>query len=450
MFGVSPLVSTKVNGALCVMKVSYKNIGFSLIAAIGIILAMEALLQGLSLAFPIVKATLAREPTLAEPTAAEPTVATHLADERLGHRPNPKYPGHDSKGWRNERVPAHSAIVALGDSQTYGINVSTFQAWPQQLGLLSGQTTYNMAYGGYGPPNYLLLFDEALELRPQLVIATFYTGNDLWEAFQLVHIKGKLPNLKSSLEDHGSLPISAEESLATERNLTQLTDQIMHNLEAEPKIELGRGKLREFLADNSKLYGILRLSRRAIESMVGLNFKDGESWNLIRRKALLHKEDLLVIENGTIRTVLSPKYRLSVLDLGSPIIRAGRRISLKSFELMNQRAKSEGILFAVLLIPTKELVFKDEVSQSTKSPPETYARLVQNEELVWNETRHFFETHGIMFVDSLEGLRECLRKGQNPYLETWDGHPNAIGYSAIATSVFSQLDKLPGWIHRKQ
>jgi hypothetical protein len=76
-------------------------------------------------------------------------------------------------------------------------------------------------------------------------------------------------------------------------------------------------------------------------------------------------------------------------------------------------------------------------------------RLVQNEELVWKETRDFLTTRKIPFVDSLEALRECLRKGQIPYLQSWDGHPNCIGYSAIAASVSSELDKLPGWDHRR-
>jgi hypothetical protein len=47
-----------------------------------------------------------------------------IPDARLGHRLNPAYPGHDVRGWRNQ-VPLDAAdIVALGDSQTYGLGVS--------------------------------------------------------------------------------------------------------------------------------------------------------------------------------------------------------------------------------------------------------------------------------------------------------------------------------------
>jgi lysophospholipase L1-like esterase len=416
------------------MKLNYKHVAFYLIAAIVMILAMEAVLQVLLLASPGFKATLAREPI----------ALTTITDERLGHRPNPKHPEHDSRGWRNKRVPDRSAIVALGDSQTYGINVVPFQAWPQQLEVFCGLTVYNMAYGGYSPAHYLLLLDEALALKPQLIIATLYTGNDLWESFHLVHDSGQLPSLKASLMDRAGQTISGGESGEMERKLTNLTDQMMRQMEAEPTIDQTRGKLREFLADNSKLYGVFRLSRRFYESIVGLDINERENWDSLRAQALLHKDDLLMTENGPIRAVLSPKYRLGVLDLDNAIIREGLRISLTSLELLNQRVKSERVVFMVLLIPTKELVFKEEVYRSSKRIPESYAKLLQNEELVWKEAKDFLTQRKIPFVDSLEALRECLRKGRNPYLQAWDGHPNAIGYAAIAASVSSELDNLLG------
>lgn len=39
-----------------------------------------------------------------------------IYDERLGWRPNPEHPEHDSKGFRNKFVPNEISIVCMGDS----------------------------------------------------------------------------------------------------------------------------------------------------------------------------------------------------------------------------------------------------------------------------------------------------------------------------------------------
>src|SRR6267142_7232120 len=54
-------------------------------------------------------------------------------DQRLGARPNPDFPGHDKKGFRNQTIPSQVAIVAMGDSQTYGTGVNREDAWPKQM-----------------------------------------------------------------------------------------------------------------------------------------------------------------------------------------------------------------------------------------------------------------------------------------------------------------------------
>lgn len=72
-------------------------------------------------------------------------------DARLGYRNNPLTPGLDARHWRNAAALEHADIVALGDSQTYGFNVSTKEAWPQRLGKMLNASVYQMAVAGYGP-----------------------------------------------------------------------------------------------------------------------------------------------------------------------------------------------------------------------------------------------------------------------------------------------------------
>ena len=122
-----------------------KSLVFSVVAIIATFVLLEVLLQILAYTFPKVNGLLSRT-----------TMQNTIEDEKLGWRPNPKHPEHDRKGFRNRQVPNKVDIVTMGDSQTYGTQVTPIEAWPQQLELLSRNTTYNMAYGGYGPAHSLI------------------------------------------------------------------------------------------------------------------------------------------------------------------------------------------------------------------------------------------------------------------------------------------------------
>ena len=54
-----------------------------------------------------------------------------------------------------------------------------------------------MAFGGYGPVQSLILWDEAVALQPRIVIEAFYAGNDLFDSFDIVYNEGELSDLKS-------------------------------------------------------------------------------------------------------------------------------------------------------------------------------------------------------------------------------------------------------------
>ncbi len=59
-----------------------------------------------------------------------------IPDAGLRQRPNPAYPEHDQLGFRNPAVPSRAAIVALGDSQTYGFGMLSRASWPARLAVL--------------------------------------------------------------------------------------------------------------------------------------------------------------------------------------------------------------------------------------------------------------------------------------------------------------------------
>src|SRR5437868_1341535 len=71
-----------------------------------------------------------------------------VSDPILRHRIKEDAIGHDAWGFRNESVPLHADIVAIGDSQTYGWIAGSKYSWPSQLQAITGRTVYNMGLGG--------------------------------------------------------------------------------------------------------------------------------------------------------------------------------------------------------------------------------------------------------------------------------------------------------------
>jgi len=114
--------------------------------------------------------------------------ATLVDDPVLGHRIKPHTTGHDALGFRNAVTPQRVNIVAIGDSQTYGVNAPRNGSWPHQIGVLLREPVYNMALGAYGPLEYLYLAkQEAMKLQPQQLLVGFYFGNDLLDACNVAH-----------------------------------------------------------------------------------------------------------------------------------------------------------------------------------------------------------------------------------------------------------------------
>jgi hypothetical protein len=62
--------------------------------------------------------------------------------------------------------------------------------WPSRLATyLDGKTDilYNMSVGGWGPTQYVDIFEKALYLQPLVVVVAYYTGNDPLDSFIQVY-----------------------------------------------------------------------------------------------------------------------------------------------------------------------------------------------------------------------------------------------------------------------
>lgn len=96
----------------------------------------------------------------------------------------------DLLGFRNRAVPVVADVVAIGDSQTEGLNAAVDTNWPGRLRAYLGRRApviYNMSVGGWGGVQYLAMTGPALALRPRAIVVAYYTGNDPVEALHLAY-----------------------------------------------------------------------------------------------------------------------------------------------------------------------------------------------------------------------------------------------------------------------
>lgn len=400
------------------MKITLKKHFFTGILIATLILFFEFFLQVMAFSFAKIDRLLSRSGNL----------SPIVEGEELGYRSNLYHPDHDENGFRNEKVPESAAIVALGDSQTYGTGCKREEAWPQQLDLLSGKSIYNMALPGFSPAHSLIFFEQAVEFKPELIIVAFYAGNDCYDAFNLVYIRNQLHEFKSTSE----YIAKKVKNLVSDKTIKECT-QGFTKRRTELK-ELSR--TRYFLSDNSRLYGFLRLLKRTYRDF---RYSVPDS---LKKYTNHRKEFCLEFNHESFETVFTPNYRLCALDQNDIRILEGHRIALKAIRTMSERAAYSRIDFTVLLIPTKELVFKNIFGDDKNDVSNVYFDLIENEEIFWQKTKSFLEMQQIHHIDSLPALRKVLDVGQQPYRTNTDGHPNEVGYHAIAELVLAESQKL--------
>lgn len=354
-------------------------------------------------------------------------VAHHrVHDAQLGWRLNADYPDIDAWGFRNQAVPARADIVILGDSQTYGYGVAPELSWPRQLAATTGLTTYNIACSGYSAVHGLAIWQDAISLQPQTVIAAVYAGNDLYDTFELVYGHDQLPQLRST-------DVGQQARIAAAEQASPLSER------ARLVTRMGRATwpLRDVLRDSSALFHFIRHLQSGSAALAG---RAPNSWQATSDRARRHPQFLYAHDGGLgARTTLTVTKRLLPLDTTDPRIEEGLYLTLDALADMAQRSKAAGMGFLILWIPTKELVFAPQLAADVPD----LARLVQAETFVQSRVRDLATELGVSFIDALPVLRRSLERGEQPYPETADGHPTAAGYGRIARVVASCLQGEP-------
>ncbi len=329
-------------------------------------------------------------------------------DPILGQKVLPGSAGHDEWGFRNRHVPVSADIVAIGDSQTYGVSAKGSQSWPAQLARITGSDVYNLALGGYGPMEYdYLLRNQATRLNPKTIVVAVYFGNDFMDAFRTVYGRPGWEHLTTRRKDF----------VLDKGNAAQT---------APPVLFAGT---REWLVSNSVIY-----------RMAAFSFGEFVHRLEVQHQAGTATKNFVVLsdQSGRLVTVFTPKTRLNALNTASDEVQEGIRLTADALVGMKDFADRKTIRFMVILLPTKESVYWPVVVRASAHPDEDLAQLVQQEASARAMLTERLEKSGICFEDMLPALR--AKVDEEPlYPNNDDGHPNEHGYQVIAERVSQVL-----------
>jgi lysophospholipase L1-like esterase len=339
--------------------------------------------------------------------------ATLVDDPILGHRIEPFSTGHDALGLRNREVPEHADIVAIGDSMTYGVSASRDSSWPQHLSRLLHEPVYNMGLGGYGPLQYLQLArTSARSMKPKLLVVGFYFGNDLMDSYYLAHGRPYWHDWRLA----GGAP----------------SGSTAFDLEGMATPHKRFAAIRNWLASHSLLYSVIRatvltpLARREQARMAEQAGRD--AWMLWKDPAI-----------PEIETGFKPRMRLAALDLTLPAVREGMQISKRALRAIDVEARGLHAGMLTVLIPTKERAYCSYLQNSGEPLPPSFVRLCKAELAANLELKAYLDEQDMVYLDVLPVLEGRIREHQQVYPPGSDGHPQGVGYRAIAEAICAAI-----------
>jgi hypothetical protein len=396
------------------------------------------LFRGAALVVGVIMAEL----TLDLTSLISPRVNYHLSrpwsrmiipDKELGLRMSPYYPGNDSWGFRNKAVPDHCDILAIGASLTYGYATTPNKSWPRQLEALTGRPTYNMSCGGYGPCEYYLLLDKGLNLKPRLVLVEFYTGNVLPKPYRRVYRNGRFKEFRT--QDPAALTAMQK----AEDDLPLPPDA----LEVKEEDDAQMNPIRQWLSNHSSLYGLGRELLPLITGKVYYSPLREDDPPQDRLEAVAQRAGRLPFDpDSQLRTVFfDPEIRTNSLpfQLDDPRIQEGRRITEQILLSMQGKARTHDSQLMVVIIPTKEFVYRELAKSHADSLPAAFFEQVHLEERMTAAIERWLASQDLAFVNVTASLRSCLDRGLGPHPQSDDVHMNAVGYQAVAEAVAARL-----------
>ena len=336
-----------------------------------------------------------------------------VPDPELSYRLDPKFPEVDRSGFRNpefkDAAPPAVDLAALGDSHTFGNNVTSDSSWPKILGKRLGKSVYNFGVPSYGIYQYQRLFYRALKLNPRWIIIALYPANDLVYNCTLLD----LPYWQKRFSSDLKLPATGP--CVRQRQRARAVDQKRPNVFE---------RFGEWLNTHSAVISLISYyGREATQNWSDYHFVSGKfRTNVSVKRARQHQR---------------------ATDQRLEWIRTHFDNSLVLFDEMAKQAQQAHVRLGVLVIPSQErVVMNFAAKQGVRVAPPLPSFL--REEALTKDYLKFFSSRKIPAVDVLGSMVELLGRaavsGEQVYP---NGHPLANGYAAYAGAAERLLQSPP-------
>ncbi len=352
-------------------------------------------------------------------------------DPILGIRLLPFQSGHDGKGFRNRTAAGYFPIVCIGDSMIYGISVPRKYAIPQQLSRLVHQPVYNMGLGSYGPVQYYQLLINSQEMHPQKTIISFFLGNDLLDAADIVNERDYWKGLQKDLDDAGQLHDFGVCPIPLGDHAPQYKYQ-------DPNIVTMR--LRKSGSPIWEIHSSLRL-HSGLYALIYEGSVKPLIARLLERKVHLNLPGAFY--SPQVDTIFVPGVNLTSLDPQNPQVRLGLLVTKKVLELMAQfpdaQKDRQNLLF--FITPTKENVYYNYLTSRKIALPPQFECAVYYEREISRWLQKSITAKGFRFIDVFPQMEQAANQGVILYHVSSDAHPNIAGNRVIAQALAEALKK---------
>lgn len=326
-----------------------------------------------------------------------------VRDPVYGHVHVPGRGGLDAWGYRNAHVPETAAIVCLGDSQTFGVNIRRRDNYASEVARLSGLEVYNMSLGGYGPLQYVEMAKQALVLEPKVVTIGFYFGNDLADASRFLGLEHWAEQRDPELSY--TLPNDVESGDKRSLNLA---------MAALDGLMLKSLVLRKIGND-------LKLAIKTSEHLRG--FASSESGGV-------------AFDDRAVGTRLTPRFRIGCVNLARPHLQDGLKITERCFAQLGAIFSTAEVRSVVLLIHNKEVYYHDLMRLRGQEIPPMVARLAEMERSLTEQIVGFAEAAGMAVVDPKDELVSALATEIAIFPVGVDAHLNRAGSQIVGRALW--------------
>jgi hypothetical protein len=278
-------------------------------------------------------------------------------------------------------------------------------------------------------------------LKPKTVVVGVYFGNDMFDAYALTYRMETGADLRNPERFHAIKELDQNQplwlqSVAADRS----TDRTKNAGASRVK------SLKAFVSDHLKLYALVRsywyLANGGYDS--GYSQWTVESrddyWLRLKQLAVSSPDQMIAFESDGFRTILTPHYRMTGMDMRDLRIAEGVEVTHRALRAMQRHCLDNGARLLVVILPTKELAFAPFLKLSELDF--TAARLTPDVNSLENELRRrilaFLDADKIDYVDALPALQRTISEKQgNPFFESRNGHFSRLGHRAIAQAVAS-------------